>query len=132
MNRVFVDTVGFLALWDEDDQWHAAAEAAWLNIAPGTILFTSSYVLLECGNAAARTSFRADVNDARVLYEKAGTLIHPVPEDWESAWATYLSHGAAGAGIVDHVSFAIMTRMGITDAFSNARHFKAAGFNALF
>jgi predicted nucleic acid-binding protein len=41
--------------------------------------------------------------------------------------------GSAGeAGIVDHLSFAIMRRLGITDAFTNDRHFAAAGFNILF
>jgi len=32
MNVVFLDTVGLLALWDEDDQWHAAAEAAFAGV----------------------------------------------------------------------------------------------------
>ena len=36
------------------------------------------------------------------------------------------------AGIVDHISFAVMRRLGIADAFTNDRHFKAAGFNTLF
>ena len=39
---------------------------------------------------------------------------------------------ATSAGIVDQVSFAVMRRLGITDAFTNDRHFKAAGFRALF
>ena len=29
MNAVFLDTVGLLALWDEGDQWHTAAETAF-------------------------------------------------------------------------------------------------------
>jgi predicted nucleic acid-binding protein len=29
---VFLDTVGLLALWDEDDQWHEAAETAYAEI----------------------------------------------------------------------------------------------------
>lgn len=33
---------------------------------------------------------------------------------------------------VDNVSFVVMRRLGITDAFTNDRHFKAAGFNTLF
>jgi predicted nucleic acid-binding protein len=29
MNTVFLDTVGLVALWDEADQWHAAAEQSF-------------------------------------------------------------------------------------------------------
>ncbi len=36
------------------------------------------------------------------------------------------------AGIVDQVSFIVMRRWGITEAFTNDRHFQAAGFRALF
>ncbi len=52
MRHVFVDTVGLLALWDEDDQWHAAAETAWrLVLASGAVPCTTDYVL---GNAVTR------------------------------------------------------------------------------
>ena len=39
---------------------------------------------------------------------------------------------AGQAGIVDQVSFIVMRRWGITEAFTNDRHFQAAGFRALF
>jgi predicted nucleic acid-binding protein len=39
---------------------------------------------------------------------------------------------ASGAGIVDQVSFIIMRRLGITEAFTNDEHFRAAGFVTLF
>ena len=29
MNLVFMDTVGLLALWNTDDQWHETAEKAF-------------------------------------------------------------------------------------------------------
>ena len=32
MNLVFMDTVGLLALWNSDDQWHEAAEKAFAKI----------------------------------------------------------------------------------------------------
>ncbi len=32
MIPVFLDTVGLIALWDTDDQWHAAAESAYKRI----------------------------------------------------------------------------------------------------
>lgn len=32
MTPVFLDTVGLIALWDKDDQWHDAAEKAYKSI----------------------------------------------------------------------------------------------------
>ena len=64
--------------------------------------------------------------------EQAKTLIHPTEADWEQAWANYTRREAANAGIVDHVSFVDMRRLGITETFTNDRHFKAAGFTTLF
>lgn len=55
MSVVILDTVGLLALWDEDDQWHAHAVSAFARLAgEKTRLVTTTFVLLECGNAAAR------------------------------------------------------------------------------
>ena len=36
------------------------------------------------------------------------------------------------AGIVDLVSFAVLRRLGITQVFTNDKHFTAAGFEVLF
>ena len=59
MNAVFLDTVGLLALWNRSDQWHESAEAAFQSLlARRSPLLTTSLVLLECGNAAARHPFR--------------------------------------------------------------------------
>jgi predicted nucleic acid-binding protein len=32
MSLVFVDAVGLLALWNDDDQWHRAAKSAFVPI----------------------------------------------------------------------------------------------------
>jgi predicted nucleic acid-binding protein len=133
MRQVFIDSVGLLAIWDEDDQWHGAAELAWQDVLKSrAVLVTTAYVLLECGNAVSRTPFRADVDEMRRRLERAKTLFHPTQEDWAEAWHEYARHGAADAGIVDQVSFIVMRRLGITEAFTNDRHFKVAGINTLF
>jgi predicted nucleic acid-binding protein len=59
-------------------------------------------------------------------------LIFPTEDDWKDAWTAYERGEAAQAGIVDHVSFVVMRRLGITEAFTNDRHFQAAGFTTLF
>ncbi|HZL34019.1 MAG TPA: PIN domain-containing protein [Tepidisphaeraceae bacterium] len=129
MTRVFIDTVGLLALWDKNDQWYAAAEPAWRKmIGSGAVPCTTPFVLLECGNAASRRSYRQAVDDIRQQFERAEMLIWPTDDEWVRAWDAYDRGKPGAAGIVDQFSFMIMRRLGITDAFTNDRHFRAVGF----
>jgi predicted nucleic acid-binding protein len=133
MTAVFLDTVGLLAVWDVSDQWHAAADAAYQELLKqARPLVTTPFVLLECGNAAARRPYRPRVNALRQALIQAGLLVEPTPQEVEEAWAAYDRRDAAEAGIVDHVSFAVMRRLGLTEAFTNDSHFRAAGFTVLF
>ena len=130
---VFLDTVGLLALWDRSDQWHSRAEAAWLQLqAESALVMTTTFVLLECGNAAARRPYRQSVDRLRTYLEAANLLITPQAEDWEWAWETYRAEGPEGAGIVDHISFSVMRRLSIHRVFTNDHHFATVGFQTLF
>lgn len=133
MNDVFLDTVGMLAVWDATDQWHGAASAAYRALhAQGCRLFTTTAILHECGNAAARRPYRSRVNALRQVLISEKLLVDPSPEETEMAWLAYAKGEAGEAGIVDHLSFVIMRRLGIVQAFTNDRHFLAAGFTILF
>lgn len=133
MNDVFLDTVGLLAAWDLRDQWHTAADTAYQELLQqGRRLLTTPLILWECGNAAARRPYRRRVNVVRQCLIQEGLLIEPLAREVEDAWAAYERGGAVQAGIVDLVSFQVMRRLGITEAFTNDRHFLAAGFTVLF
>ncbi len=133
MTPIFLDTVGLLAIWDEDDQWHNAAESGYRQIiAARQPVVTTTFILLECGNAEARRAYRADVCALRRTLELRGELIVPTQEDWLNAWEAYERGKTGHAGIVDQVSFIVMRRLGLTHAFTNDRHFQAAGFTTLF
>lgn len=133
MKPVFLDTVGLLALWDRRDQWHIAASLAFGELADrDSDLLTTSYILAECANAAARKPYRLDVDLLRGKLEAAGMLIIPTEDDWQLAWEGYRQGHATLAGLVDHLSFAVMRRLGLTEVFTNDRHFLAAGFHPLF
>ena len=130
---VFLDTVGLLALWNRRDQWHTAASTVFDGlVADRTRLVTTSEILLECGNAAARHPFRQVVVELRDQLHAGGDLLNPSPAEIEEAWKACSRGEAAQAGIVDHISFAVMRREGLTKAFSNDQHFQAAGFETLF
>ncbi len=134
MTDVLLDTVGLLALWNRSDQWHVAAKAAHAEriVALGRKVMTTTFVLLECGNMAARRPFRADVDLLRQQLEADDMLVAPSDQDWHDAWDCYRRGDGEQAGIVDCVSFVVMRRLGIKQVFSNDRHFREAGFETLF
>src|SRR5688572_15098278 len=102
----FLDTVGMLALWDEADQWHQGAQAALEKLTTARhSLITTTFVLLECGNAAARQPYRTTVVEWRDVMSANQGLIAPASADWNEAWKAYERGDAAAAGIVDQVSF---------------------------
>jgi len=133
MRRIYLDTIGMLALWNAADQWHQVARAAFVDItATGAELWTSTFSLLECGNAAARLPFRNDVVTLREHLRDDSKLIEPTAQECEAAWNAYSRGNAGDAGIVDYVSFEVMRRLGISEAFTNDHHFRVAGFRTLF
>ena len=130
---VFLDTVGLVAVWDESDQWHRVAHVCFAGLlASRTDLVTTTFILLECANAAARRPYRSAVSRLCRQMEQGNRLMIPTAEDWHAAWVAYESGEADSAGVVDHVSFAVMRRLGVSRAFTNDRHFRAAGFETLF
>lgn len=133
MNAVFLDTVGLIAIWNRSDQWHAIATAAFTDLVQRQArLVTTPYVLLECANQAARRPYRRQVVALRQLLASRGDLIEPTVQEVDQAWLDYAAQHHGSAGIVDHVSFGVMRRLGLTEAFTNDRHFVAAGFVSLF
>lgn len=133
MNAVFLDTVGLLAIWDETDQWHRVAKTAYTSLRGGLAeVLTTTFVLAECANAAARRPYRLAPDQMRERLARGGRIIVPTGDHWDTAWSAYRRGDAAGAGIVDQISFAVMRRLGVTRAFTNDRHFRAAGLESLF
>ena len=133
MKPVLLDTVGLIALWDDTDQWYALAAPVFAALLGAhRDMVTTTSVLLECGNAAARRTYRNDVDDLRQKMLAQQRLIEPTASDIAQAWTDYRAGYAGNAGIVDCISFAVMRRLGLTDAFTNDRHFQAAGFTILF
>src|SRR5205823_13183620 len=103
MRTAFLDTVGLLALWESRDQWHQDARRTMEKLVGERVkLITSSVILYECGNAAARKPYRADVDQLRTDLISTGRLILPMPEDDEHAWREYRQGTLGEAGIVDH------------------------------
>ena len=133
MNAVFLDTVGLIAVWEVTDQWHTPADAAYQELLKqGRALVTTSFILMECGNVAARRPYFQRVNVLRQYLIQESLVVDPINQEIEEAWAAYDRGEAANAGIVDQISFVVMRRLGIAEAFTNDRHFRADGFTPIF
>jgi len=133
VNATFLDTVGLLALLELSDQWNQVATRALAS--PSLVnrpLVTTTLVFLESGNAVARKPYRRQVAEMLREFRDGGTLITPTEADLDAAWFAYERGEAGQAGIIDHVSFVVMRRLGLTQAFTNDGHFRAAGFETLF
>lgn len=130
---VFLDTVGIIATINRSDQWHTTASSAWDRLRrEGLRPVTTSLVLAECGNAFARLPHRGLLCDFVARLESRSCIEFPTPDDWHLAWAAFREGAPGDAGLVDHVSFLVMRRLSIAKAFTNDRHFRAAGFEVLF
>lgn len=133
MKTVFLDTVGLIAIWDSADQWHEEAVAAYSRLESEVYQpAVTPGVLLECGNAAARRPYRDRVTETREVLTKLNAIFAPTVEELEIAWRQYDLGQPGSAGIVDCISFEVMRRLGIRQAFTNDQHFEAAGFETLF
>jgi hypothetical protein len=82
-------------------------------------LVTSRFVLLECGNAAARRTYRSAVSRLRKQMEPGYHLIVPTVEDWQAAWLAYERGEAHSASPLSSAT-----------SMANSRHFRATLYKA--
>ncbi len=129
---IFIDTSGFIAVLDMDDENHAGAAEAWRNIlASAETLLTTNYVLVE---TTALVQNRLGMAALKVFQEDIVPVLR-------IEWVDNTSHHAAMVimlaamriklSLVDCVSFETMKLLGITTAFTLDRHFKEQGFICL-
>lgn len=125
--RIFVDTSGLLALLDEDDRFHRDAADTFRAIGPAAELLTHNYVHVEALDLVRR----------RLGHAAAGRLVSELLPRLATIWVDEALHAAAlaaltaGGGsisLVDRVSFEVMRREGIDQAFAFDDDFEAQGF----
>ncbi len=117
---------------DADDDQHSRAEAEWRRlVGGGSGLLTTSYVLVE---TTALVQHRLGMVAVGVLEQE----IRPVLRvEWvdealhASGMASVLAAGRRGLSLVDCVSFAVMARAGLREAFAFDDHFAGRGFSCL-
>ena len=129
---VFVDTSAFVALFEEDDEFHRAARATWNRLLDDDIeLRTSSYVVPETVAVLQR---RSGMEAARAFLQLALPLVYV---DWvaaqiqAAAQPLFIALNRRDLSLVDCVSFELMRELGIRTAFTFDPHFGEQGFTCL-
>lgn len=129
MSGVFVDTSALYALLCSEDRAHPRARAAFAALRKrDATLVTSSYVLVE---AFALVTHRLGHGAVRELRAHLTPLLEV---DWvdevthEQALDLMLERARRELSLVDAVSFVVMRRRGIGEAFAFDRHFEEEGF----
>lgn len=131
---VFLDTNGWLALLNASDTLHKPAVALWEElVGQGATLVVTDWVLAETGNGLARTPARRQLGRAADLFRSSSRsrFLFVSPEYLEKALDLYGRREDKDWGLVDCASFAVMQDLGITEAFTDDRHFQQAGFRRL-
>lgn len=128
MKGIFVDTGAWYALVDSDDADHAAA-AAFLTgnktpLITTNLVFTETITLIRyrLGHKAALT-FGQNLKESNSV-----RLVGVTPGDEERAWEIFARYRDQDFSFVDCVSFSVMERMKLTEAFAFDRHFSVMKF----
>jgi uncharacterized protein len=93
----------------------------------------TDWVIAETGNGLARQkrSIRFADAVARIEASQSVEIVYVGPGLLQRALKLYTTYADKSWGLVDCASFVLMRERGITDAFTNDRHFQQAGFNCL-
>jgi predicted nucleic acid-binding protein len=131
---VFVDTAGFLALWDAGDQHHRAAVCLQADLARKRRRFlTTDYVVDETATLLTlRHSHAAAVDFLDSISGSEALWLEWVGQDrFFAACSRFRRHADKEWSFTDCVSFTVMQELKIRDAFTTDHHFLQAGFSAL-
>jgi uncharacterized protein len=134
MRRVFVDTAAWIALLNRDDRLHTRAlERRKELFRKGVLLVTTEFVLLEVADALCAPPYRERVvTFIRSLYTESSIEILPVTSGLVEEGLNLFSHrNDKGWSLTDCISFVVMEKGRIVEAFTSDHQFEQAGFQKL-
>jgi predicted nucleic acid-binding protein len=134
MAEIFLDAAYAIALSASNDQYHRQAVALADELeARRTLLITTRAVILEIGNALAKSRYRyAAVALLDALEQDPSVEIVPLSETlYAQALQLYKSRPDKEWGLTDCISFIVMQERKLTQALTTDQHFRQAGFQIL-
>ena len=134
MNKLFVDTSGWLALVNRSDALHQQAKKIYdERFAAGWDFITHTGVMLETGNGLSLIPLRALATRLKKRLDASMRIdvIFVTDELYESGWQLYENRQDKDWGVVDCISFVLMQEMSLTESLTHDHHFEQAGFRKL-
>jgi predicted nucleic acid-binding protein len=131
MEKVFVDTSAFVALFVKNDNNHHHAQKTYDTLRDNKIPFiTSDYIMDETiTNLWRRGSKELSIAKGEVFFTSAlCTMMFVCPEYLEPAWGLYKKYKDKKCSFTDATSFAIMKGLNINKVFTFDEDFAQAGF----
>jgi predicted nucleic acid-binding protein len=129
--ELFVDSSGWIALYDGQDQFHTVAKAALRSLRSYHLrLVTTDYVFDEAITFILnRTYHAAAVQFGRWLLNANNIELIRVDETvWQTAWKMFQRYHDKEWAFTDCTSFVLMRQLGLYQAFTFDHHFAQAGF----
>ena len=131
MNQVFVDTAAWIALLNLDDVWHKEAQKLRLELVNKNYVFiTTDFILLEVGDALCSPMWKKNTADfLQNVYQLRATRVIPLNQNlFQAGLSLDKTRLDKDWGLTDCISFVVMQREGILEAFTCDKHFEQAGF----
>jgi predicted nucleic acid-binding protein len=132
--KVFIDTGGFAALYNQRDDKHEQAKTVWNRIREERPqLFTSNDVVSETITLLRnRSGFKEAVEFGNALFSTALVrVLHVTNTDQANAWTLFKKYDDHHLSFVDCTSFALMRDHHISQAFAFDADFSTFGFELL-
>jgi predicted nucleic acid-binding protein len=131
-NQFFLDTAYVLALLNPNDIYHKQAKALLPSMRVAHEVWITEAVLIEIGNALARSNRSAAVAFINSCYVTPNVKVVSVDSALlRRAIDLYHSRKDKEWGLTDCISFIVMEDQGLTEALTTDEHFQQAGFGAL-
>jgi len=135
VNIVFVDTLYWVALFNDRDQWHERALAAGASLKNARFVTTDDVLveLLNFFSEHGERTRRAASDRVERLLSVANTEV--VPHDHETfvaGLAPYKARPDKGYSLTDCISMNVMRERDISEILTHDDHFTQEGFTVLF
>lgn len=133
-NNCFVDSVGWIALLNADDELHQTTDSLYKELLlTGTMFMTSTAVLNEVANSLCKPKYRdAVVEFYRRLQNSLRIKAVFVDKSlWSQGWKLFEDRPDKSWSLTDCISREIMSKYKLKDVITNDVHFSQAGYNAL-
>lgn len=134
MEKVFVDTGGWAALFGDNDENHETAASIFEGLKKSKIpLYTSDYIIDETVTLTmTRGNHAQSVQVGKALFESAIVkIVHVAPDYLKGSWELYQKYKDKRLSFTDVTTLTITKALNIKKIFSFDRELQRAGADLL-